>query len=181
MRLKVDDDRGIVLLDSYAINAVLQSLSIGGSIIYEKKEDESSGKKLKVLSGYDDKKINIEMRILSLEDETPDYETLKKIENLFSKTDAGIPHLFIVDHPHIEARNIDQVIFSDLTSSENNNTGIIDIDLSFIEFIPAKYEMEKKGIAPDIDSVGNAETKDEKTNDLANKFIEGQIAGRNLF
>lgn len=143
MYIRVDDDNGKVKVGDDYLPGILESVSVGGSIIYEKSNDKES--KNKVMSGYEDKSISISMVIIDDDRNDKDrYEILEEVEKMFMKKKDSLPEIYTILHPHIQARNIDEVLMKSLSSSEDNSLEVISIDMEFIEFEAASYQLETK-------------------------------------
>lgn len=146
--LTIEKDK--IKLDDEYLPGVVQSISIGGSIVYEKQNTEGKYQR-KVMLGYEDKTISISLKLFpqTLTGEKIDvYDQLAKLEKLFKKSENSVPQVYIFVHPQAKARNISKVLFQRLESSESVEKNIIDVSLEFIEFMPAeiitKEEEQKK-------------------------------------
>lgn len=128
-----------LMLDNEILPGVVQSISIGGNIIYEKQDDDT--KKRKVSLGYEDKTISIEMKLCPYTitgEEIDVYSQLARLEKIFKKQENSLPKIFSFVHPHAKSRAINKVLFSRLESSEDISTNTISVSLEFIEFVPAE-------------------------------------------
>lgn len=177
MRLKVDEKAGQVQIgDDDILPGILQSFSIGGAIIYETSGADKAQSKKKILSGYEDKTVNISL-ILTGEDEN-EYETIwpqvKQIEDLFMKTKDDLPVVYKIIHPMAKARNIDKVLFKNFSCDMQSGVKIVSANLEFIEFIPAQYEIIDKNSSSADTTANDEKTKKEKTfMDKVNESREG--------
>ena len=165
MILRADEKNGIIELDGVPIAGVLQSLSVNGEIVIDSNNSASDGEPLKTMRGYKDKTISMSLKLLPVpkkaddmiqkteealsEDElnelkteiekTP-YQILEEIEQIFMNKEDKTPKVMTLFSPHILARRINEVVFTGLSSSEDNTTETITITLNFEEFISAKYQ-----------------------------------------
>lgn len=174
MLIRLDDERhGAVTLDGMLLPGILQSVSINGAIIYEKGSAEPSQAKRKVLSGYDDKTIQINILFMSdLDDESGDldeiYQQVEKLESYFMQTRDKLPVIYQLNHPHIQARNIDKCLFKSFGSTWSTGSKKITATLEFVEFVPAKYEVASKEEA----EIQDANERQKKEQSL---FEEGRL------
>ena len=139
--LTIDGDK--IKLDNVLLPGVVQSISIGGSIIYEKQDRDTTSTKRKLVLGYEDKSISISLKLYpeKLTGEKVDiYKELESLEKLFKKSENEKPKVYTFIHPHAKSRAISKVLFQRLESSEDTSKNTIDVSLEFIEFIPAQVE-----------------------------------------
>lgn len=172
MYIRVDDDNGYVKVGDDYLPGILQSISIGGNIIYEKSSDKES--KNKVVSGYEDKSISISITIVD-DDRTDEtrYDVLARVEKMFMKTKDSLPKTYTIVNSHVQARNIDKVLMKSLSSSEDNGSEKISISLEFVEFEPAKYQLETKEDKEKLDEATAEKEKKEKENAFNNGITKG--------
>ncbi len=144
---------------------VLQSISIGGDILWDTSEFTGS-KNSKITKGYKEKTITINLLLLGevsrttlhildkILDEiigestnTP-YQALEDLERLFKETEESskpsteeavsiMPSIYTIRNDHINKRGINEVCFVNLTSSEDNAKDYIKVTITFEEiFLP---------------------------------------------
>ncbi|NPV38295.1 MAG: hypothetical protein HPY78_03355 [Brevinematales bacterium] len=152
-----------LMLDNETLPGVIQSISVGGSIIYEKQDDDT--KKRKVSLGYDDKTISIELKLYPYTrtgEEIDVYSQLAILEKFFKKQENSIPKVFTFVHPHAKSRSISKVLFSRLESSEDISTNTISVSLEFIEFVPAEIvareDAKQEGLSKSSTSSQSSQT-----------------------
>ncbi len=161
--------KGIVQIGDYVLPGVVESISVGGSILIDSAEtDAVSGVSKKICRGFDDKTISISIRLFNDENIVfgdgykSAYDYLSELEEIFSKTEKDVPRVYKIISSHTEARKIKEVLFSRLESEESNEDDTISVMLEFTEFIPAKYKNISKEQATTTTSTATPKkTKDE--------------------
>ncbi len=138
MILMADHSDGLVKLDGEELEGVLQSLSVNGEVIIDSNNSASNNQPQKVMRGYKDKSVSITLLIVEKEDKTV-YEILEEIENIFQDKEDNIPKVFTLFNKHTVARGIDEVVFTGLSSAEDNSTDTLALTLKFEEFVSARY------------------------------------------
>jgi len=131
------DPTGEIKLGDVVLPGVFQSLSVNGEIQVDSGGDGSS-KPRKVMRGYNDKKISLSLILVEKKESTV-YQQLSAVEKIFRRENDRVPQIYTIVHDHIEARDIDQVLFQSLSSAEDNTTNTITLTLQFEEFIEANY------------------------------------------
>jgi len=139
MVIKADTENGIIKLGDTTLAGVFQSLSINGDIIVDSNSSPTSNLPRKVMRGYNDKTVSLSLLLLPTDNKSV-YEHLEDLEILFRNEENHTPKVFNIVNPHTMARNIDTVIFTSLSSSESSENEMIEVSLSFEEFISAHYE-----------------------------------------
>jgi len=139
MVLRADTSNGIIKLGDKVLSGIFQSLSINGEILVDSNSSPTSNLPRKVMRGYKDKTISLSLLLLPTDNKTV-YEHLEELELLFRDEKNNVPKVFNIVNPHTMARNIDKVIFTGLSSSENNENNMINVSITFEEFLSAHYE-----------------------------------------
>lgn len=138
MELYADNDAGIIKLDDTTLKGILQSLSINGEIIVDSSNGAADNNTTKVMRGYKDKTVSISLKIIPTEDKTV-YDILEELEEIFKNEEDQTPKVYTLLNKHTVARGIDRVLFTSLSSSEDNTQESISVSLNFEEFVAAKY------------------------------------------
>jgi len=146
---------GLVSIGGTELPGVLTQLTVGCEVKFdEAKTDGQSGKK-KTPMGYEDATINIDLELLTDDDDAQDantcYDKLTVINKLFK--DVGpkaAPKILTVTNRHVRARGINQVVFSGLASRETNQDDVIIVALTFVEHIPPVTTAEKRVITGEM-------------------------------
>lgn len=179
MLIRIDSEL-LTIGDTVLNNSIIQSITVGGQLIINTSNNDNTGVSKKVVSGYDDKTVNISLVILPTDEGLKNYNELKKIEEVFSNTKQGKPIIYTLILEHIQARNIDKLLFSKLSSSEDNKRNTINVELEFIEFVPAKWVNENKTEQNTASQQGEEKDKQNKSKEKENKFLEGFKKGSNF-
>ncbi|MEM4711167.1 MAG: hypothetical protein QXL18_04420 [Candidatus Woesearchaeota archaeon] len=175
--LKIEKDKVLIKTkdkDEY-LPGIVESISIGGSIIYEKQETDDKNKR-KVLLGYDDKTISITLKLFSekINGETIDiYNQLAKLEKLFKKSENSVPQIYTFIHPMAKARGISKVLFQKLESSESIDKNIINVTIDFIEFTPAEIIVKENEQSQNTNN-NKSDTKTTQQDNKTSSIVEEQ-------
>lgn len=140
MLLKADDVNGIIKLGETELPDVFQSLSVNGEILIDSNNSAGNDAPRKVMRGFKDKTVSINLLILPQEDKTV-YEALEELERLFYGVNGGVPKVYNLINSHTAARNIGKVIFQSLSSFETNRDNTLEVSLTFEEFKAAGYSV----------------------------------------
>lgn len=132
---------GVIRLGGEEIPGILTELRIDGKVRFdEQKVDGSSGSK-KTPQGWEDSDIMVGLILLT--DETTCYEKLERLSALFLQhDDKANPQIFDVLSSQLQARGVQQVVFSRLESAENDQTDEIRVSLGFVEHNPPIVRLE---------------------------------------
>jgi len=154
---------GIISLNGEEIPGILRSLSVDGKVRFdEQKVDGASGKK-KTPQGYDDCDISVSL-YLCTDNESNCYDKLETVSGMFRKTDGKAnPQIYEVNSRHLFLRGIRQVVFSRLSTSENDKSDEIIATLGFVEHNPPIVKTEK------------AQAKTPTAKELAQKAVEKAV------
>lgn len=159
----IDTTTNIVSKDptSISLPGILQSISIGGEILWDTAGDKGSKDK-KITKGYKEKIVTINLillreisrtslhildKIIGENPNTP-YKVLEELERLFKETEGVLegskpsaeeavsimPTIYVITNDHINSRGINAVCFTSLNSSENSAKDYITVSLTFEEF-----------------------------------------------
>ena len=135
---------GIVAIGGVELPGELTQLTVAGQVKFDKaKSDGQSGEK-KTPMGYEDAAINIDMELLTDENGTC-YDKLTVIDKLYKAVGPkAAPKIVSVVNRHMRARQVEQVVFSGLTSREDNQSDMILVALTFTEHLPPVTTAEKR-------------------------------------
>lgn len=135
-------ENGIVSLDGKELPGILTSLRVSGKVRFDEQQvDGSSGNK-KTPQGFEDADINLGLVLLT-DDISTCYEKLEEINAVFRGLDSKAnPKIYDVTNSHLSARGIRQVVFSDLSSSEDDRSDDMTVRLSFVEHNPPIIKTE---------------------------------------
>ncbi|MGL5956787.1 MAG: hypothetical protein ACRC0X_09380 [Brevinema sp.] len=159
MKLYTDNEDSLIVLtpinggEEILLPGVLQNLSVNGEILIDSNNSASSGAPQKVMRGYKDRTVNISLRLLEVpksiendreknvqtEIEKYPYDILEELNQLFQNKEDGIPIVYTLFNDHTVARGINEVLFTGLSSYEDNSTNTITVTLTFEEFVSAKF------------------------------------------
>lgn len=134
---------GQISLDGNVVPGILRSLSVNGQVRFdEQKVDGASGKK-KTPVGYEDCDISASL-YLCTDEESDCYEKLEELARMFKDVDGGAnPKVYEVNSRHLTLWGIRQVVFSKLSTAENDKSDEITATLGFVEHTPPIVKLEK--------------------------------------
>lgn len=134
---------GIVSLDGVELKGLLQRSNVKNDVRFdEAKVDGASGKK-KTPAGFEDSDISITLLLLT-DEESDCYQKLEEINNIYKGIDKNTnPKVYTVTNRHLLARGVREVVFANLSSSENNTSDEITATLQFTEHNPPVVKMEQ--------------------------------------
>lgn len=143
MANQITFEDGIIYLDDEEVPGIMRSLSVDGKVRFdEQKVDGASGKK-KTPQGYEDCDISVSL-YLCTDDESDCYEKLATLSEMFRSVDDGAnPKIYEIFSMHLFLRGIRKVVFSKLSTSENDKSDEITATLGFVEHNPPIVKTEK--------------------------------------
>ena len=144
MANQITFEDGIIYLDEVAVPGIMRSLSVDGKVRFdEQKVDGASGKK-KTPQGYEDCDISVSL-YLCTDDESSCYAKLAMLSEMFRSVDDGAnPKIYEIFSMHLFLRGIRKVVFSKLTTAENDKSDEITATLGFVEHNPPIVKTEKE-------------------------------------
>lgn len=147
-------DHGTVSLGKQSLPGILQRLSVNGSVTYDKAEEDGLSGKTKTPLGWDDADVSISLELLSDSATDTCYSKLRTINRIFKGHDKNSnPQVFTVVNAHLAARDIDEVVFEQLSSREDDKEDTIIVTLKFSEYTPPIQQAEQRTIgAPAVNT-----------------------------
>lgn len=136
----ITDASGAVKVGDTLLPGDFQSLSVDGEVIIDDVEIEGKAKKAKQINGYEDSTVTLTLKLRNDESSTP-YDKLQQIQNVFKKSGQNTPTVYDIYNRHLKVRGITKVIFSKLTSSENNENDTMDVSCEFEEYSPIDIQV----------------------------------------
>jgi hypothetical protein len=135
---------GIVGEAVYVLPGILESIDVKASLLVENVPSQGKSGDIKVISGWSDADISINLLLLDIPTldvgegtATPyisRYDCLEEIVGSFKQMKDGKPQIYTIHHPHIQAWGAREFIFSDLKSSESRGKQKITCTLEFDEY-----------------------------------------------
>jgi hypothetical protein len=145
--LSLDSAAGIVSVGSPAskLPGILESITINGKLLFENAQIEGRSGSVKIVQGWEDSTIAIDLLVLDdTERKKTRFEFLKEITSIFKQVKDGMPDVYVLQHPALEAWQVRSVLFSDLKSTEKRGRQQIMVSLSFVEYDPLVATMQKR-------------------------------------
>lgn len=144
-------EHGELRLGNTLVPGVFSRLSIDGKVRFDEAEQDGLSGKVKVPMGWEDAAISVTMQLLTDEQSTC-YDKLSELSRLYKGHESGgNPTVYRTANPHLAARNIDEVVFDSMNSSEDNMSDSITVSLRFVEHNPPIQQVEMRksaGAAP---------------------------------
>jgi hypothetical protein len=129
-------EHGEIRLGDTLVPGVLQRLSVGGRVRYDEAQQDGLSGKTKTPMGWEDSEVSISLLLLT-DDDSDCFDKLAELNRLFKGHDnAANPRVLRVANPHLAARDVDQVVFDSLDSSEGNDDDTVEATLRFMEHRP---------------------------------------------
>lgn len=145
-------EHGEIRLGNATIPGILQTLTVGGSVRYDEAQQDGLSGKTKTPMGWEDSAVSISMLLLT-DDAGDCYDKLTAINRLFKGHDnSANPRVLRVANPHLNARDVDEVVFDSLDSSESNEDDTIVATLKFTEHRPPIQMTEQRASASTVSS-----------------------------
>lgn len=147
MREIITDDVGQVKVGGVLLPGVFESLEVAGSLRIDEAEVEGQSGTTKQPLGFADAEVTLSIRLLTDEESTC-YDKCKEIVRLFQGTDQyAQPYVCRIVNRHTALWGIDEVLFKELRTSEDNSDDTMRAVLVFVEYVPAVVLAEE--VAPE--------------------------------
>ncbi|SHI61106.1 hypothetical protein [Halodesulfovibrio aestuarii] len=148
-------EHGELRLGNTLVPGVLSRLSVDGKVRFDEAEQDGRSGKAKVPMGWEDAAVSVTLELLT-DEKSSCYDKLASLTRLYQGHDSGgNPMVYRTVNAHLAARNIDEVVFDGLNSSENDQSDSITVSLRFVEHNPPIQLAEKRsasGTAPEATS-----------------------------
>jgi hypothetical protein len=149
---------GIIGEAVYVLPGILDSIEVKASILTENVSQQGKSGDVKIVSGWSDADISINLILLDIPKldisagtATPDvtrYDCLAEIVGTFKQMkETGEPQTYTIHHPHIKAWGAREFLFSDLKSSESRGKQKITCTLEFDEYDSESAKMQERQLA----------------------------------
>lgn len=121
---------------------ILDSIKVSDELLVDSAETEGKGGSVKIISGWADADITINLLLIDIPKITNDavtpavtrFDCLKEIAGVFKRMKDGKPRVFTILHPHIAAWGLREFVFNKLESDESRGRRVIACSLEFDEF-----------------------------------------------
>lgn len=137
MQLIYTDDIGQVKVGNTMLPGNFDSLEITGTVKIDQVEIPGKDKQATQAVGYEEARIRLAINLLPKEDDGDCSEDIAKIQRLFrASPKQQAPGVYRIVSRHLQARQIDEVIFSDLKTFEDNRSDKVLVICEFMEHVP---------------------------------------------
>jgi len=144
-------DHGIISLNGVDMPGIMKNQAIKGSVRFDTAEPDGHSGTVRTPLGWEDSDITLVVELISGEQTAPYtgsgscYEKLARINRIFKGKDNGAnPNVYEVNNPHANARDIHQVVFSGLQSTETDEDDVLEVHMNFVEHLPFEQIPEKQ-------------------------------------
>lgn len=137
----ITDASGAVKVGDTLLPGDFQSISIDGEVLIDEVEIEGKAKRAKQIKGYNDASVSLALKLKNDEKSTP-YDKLQEIQNVFKKSGQDTPVVYDIYNRHLKVRGITKVVFKKLTSTEDNQTDILNVACEFEEYTTINIEVK---------------------------------------
>ncbi|CAN2042507.1 conserved hypothetical protein [Candidatus Magnetomoraceae bacterium gMMP-15] len=167
-------ENGYIFLGDVQLSGILKDMSISSKVRFDTAKIDGISGQNKTPQGWTDADITINLELLS-DSDSDCYYKLTEINDIFKGADNGVnPKIYQIHNSHTFSRQIQQVIFSELSSQETNQDDVITVSLKFIEYNPIIVDSEKKVVASDESKKTEAPTinTEEKSPEIDENIIK---------
>lgn len=143
---------GELYLNGARVDGIMTRSNVSQDVRYDEAEQDGLSGKVKTPMGWEDATIRFDMDLMSDETATC-YERMERLNGVFRGVDNGVnPKIYTVDNRHLLARGISQVIFSSLSSDEDDLEDVIEVSLAFKEYRPAITAVESRYVSTPLEA-----------------------------
>lgn len=144
----ISTDLGQVKVGGTILPGIFESLEISGSVKMDQVEIKGKQEKSTQAVGYENARVRLNLVLQPKEEGGDCSEQIAVLQKIFRKSnDQEKPGVYQFINKHTAARNISQVIFSELRTFEDNRSDKVIATCEFIEHIPIKVQVVTKTAA----------------------------------
>ncbi|TEB09136.1 hypothetical protein [Pelotomaculum propionicicum] len=141
----VTTDAGQVKVGDVILPGVFESIEVTGSVKLDEVEIEGKEQKVTQAMGYDNARVRLTINLYPEEEDEECYEQIAIYQQIFrSAPNQEKPGLYHIVNKHTYARNINEVIFGDLKTWEDNKGDRVIITCEFIEHVPVAVQIAEE-------------------------------------
>lgn len=138
----ITTDLGQVKVGNMLLPGVFESLEITGSVKLDEVEIPGKEQKVTQAVGYSPARVRLTVNLLPLDDEGDCTWQIEVYQKLFrAALNQEKPGVYRIVNKHAQARNINEVIFSDLKTFEDNRSDKVLLICEFIEHVPIQIQV----------------------------------------
>ncbi len=150
------DDIGQIRVGGVLLPGIMESLEVAGALRIDEAEVDGQSGTTKQPVGFEDAAVTLRVRLVT-DDESTSYDKAKEIVGLFQSTDSyAQPFVCRIVNRHTALWGIDEVLFSELKTSESNRDDTMYADLVFKEYVPVAVLAEEVAPEPATVTSGDA-------------------------
>jgi hypothetical protein len=134
---------GQVMVGGVLLPGTFESLEISAPVKVD--EVEIPGKRVTQAVGFDNARVRLNLILVPEVDGGDCSEQIRTIQQLFRKSpDQQKPGVYRIVNKHVQARGINEVIFSDLKTFEDNRSDKVLVICEFTQHVPIQVKVAKK-------------------------------------
>jgi hypothetical protein len=144
VRQVITADFGRVKLGDTELPGIFTQIRIKGAVRLDQVFVPGSSGKARQPMGFEPAAVSLTIRLTNDRKSTP-YEKLAQLTSLFQSVDeAAKPRVYRLINKHTEAWRIRDVIYTELKTSEDNQSDTIQAELEFEEYLPVVVRAEER-------------------------------------
>lgn len=141
----ITTDTGQVKVGNVVLPGTFESLEISAAVQMDQVDIEGSARKGSQAVGYDNTRLRLNLILLPRTDGWDCSDQIRKIQQVFrTSSSQQKPKVYKIINKHAQARGINQVIFCDFKTFEDNRSDKILGICEFEEYTPIKVKVAKK-------------------------------------
>jgi hypothetical protein len=136
------DDIGQIKVGDVLLPGVFESLEITGTVKLDQVEIPGKRERVTQAVGFENTRVRLTLYLVPETEGGDCSEEIAVLQQLFRESaDQERPGVYRIVNRHCQARNVDEVIFSDLKTFEDNRSDKVLAILEFIEHVPIKVQV----------------------------------------
>jgi hypothetical protein len=124
------------------IPGILDSVEVSDALLTDDAKTSGKSGSVKIISGWADSDVTINLLLIDIPSITNNaiipnvtrFDCLREIIRYFKQMKEGKPRVYTIQHPHLKAWGLQELLFNSLKSSESRGKRIITCTLEFDEF-----------------------------------------------
>lgn len=137
MKREITDEAGHLILDGELLPGLFNGVEVDGGLEIDQQQVPGASETARQIQGYRPATVTFKLT-LPTDDESTCFEKLRIVAQRFKATDASAaPLVRRIVNEHTAAWGIDQVLFRELRSSDDNKTDSLKCELIFEEWTPS--------------------------------------------
>lgn len=145
MEIFTGEDTGQVKVGNTILPGIFESLEITGTVKIDQVDIPGKQEKITQAVGYDNARLRLTVNLYPVEDGAGCEDQIAVYQRIFRKSaDQEKPGVYKIINRHTAARNINEIIVSDLKTWEDNRNEKVLVICEFIEHVPIQIKTKEK-------------------------------------